>query len=53
MKYSLLAIDLQNDFATEGADHYKATKEAKDMVIDSALNNWGDVIHWEELKGKL
>lgn len=37
----------------EGTDHYKATKEAKDMVIESALNNWGNVIHWDELRSNL
>ncbi len=37
----------------EGADHYKATEEAKKMVIESVVGNWAKVVHWEELKKEL
>lgn len=33
----------------EGVDHYKATEESKKMAIDSVINNWAEVIHWNDL----
>ena len=37
----------------EAVDHYKATQEAKDKVLESAVTNWADVIHWEDLKKEI
>lgn len=37
----------------EGTDHYLATKEAKEAVLETPIPNWANIISWEELKTKL
>ncbi len=37
----------------EATDHYRATEEAKEAVLNSPIPNWADVITWQELKTKL
>jgi nicotinamidase-related amidase len=37
----------------EATDHYMATEEAKNKVIESAVTNWADVIYWDQLKKEI
>lgn len=37
----------------EAVDHYLGTEEAKETVLKTPINNWADVITWDELKAKL
>ncbi len=37
----------------DAVDHYKGTEDAKEAVLKTPINNWAEVITWDELKSKI
>lgn len=37
----------------EGVDHYSGSEKDKEAVMGSAVENWAEVVRWDDLKGKI